>query len=263
MPAAAVAGRGQDGRHPGQRMRLRRRGVGGERGNGTTGWAGAFGNAFGGSLTSASVGATLRDEDSGYFAALYRNQADDTDVDANRGTNEGKDWTHNFLQTVGGRSLQYERALDNARFVAQSDIARNVTFTGQSLGGGLASAQSVSTGIAGMTFNAAGLNPVTIGSLGAGRMVSQPDLLRAYYVKGELLSTLQDDGPKVAEAPLAALGSPLAGMAAFATLSKLPQAGGQRIAMDAVTNPAIEEVHGVPDLHSQHPLQAWPWTCTA
>jgi LysM repeat protein len=184
----------------------------------------------------------LVDKDSGYFAALYRNEIDNTYVYANRGTDGGsegmKDWTHNFLQAVGAESSQYTRALDNAREVASSALAGAVTFTGHSLGGGLASAQAFATGIAGVTFNAAGLSPSTVGSIGAAQMTGNQGLVKAYYVKGELLSTLQDDGRLAGAALMTALGSPVAGLATYAALSNVPAAAGTRIAMDAVSNPS-------------------------
>lgn len=180
----------------------------------------------------------LVNQENGYFAALYHNQTDGSYVYANRGTDQLKDWTHNFLQAVGETSSQYEQALSNARRIARSAIAESVTFTGHSLGGGLASAQSFATGIAGVTFNAAGLNSNTVGATGAVRMSSNLGLVKAYYVNGELLSTLQDSGSTVAGATLTALGSPLAGLAAYATLSKVPQAAGSRIVMDAVMDPS-------------------------
>ncbi|WP_048438362.1 LysM peptidoglycan-binding domain-containing protein [Caenimonas sp. SL110] len=179
----------------------------------------------------------LVDPRTGYFAALYHNQNDGSYIYANRGTDERKDWSHNFLQIAVGQSRQYAQALDNADFILQSAIGNRVTFTGHSLGGGLAAAQAFNTGIRGVTFNAAGLNPQTLGVAGLQRMMSNPELVQAHYVRGELLNTLQLDGPALGSTLLGTLGSPMSGAAAYAWLSKLPRAAGMQLAMNAVEQP--------------------------
>ncbi|NVE01905.1 DUF2974 domain-containing protein, partial [Massilia sp. BJB1822] len=178
----------------------------------------------------------LIDKDQGYFGALYRNKNTETYVYANRGTDERIDWAHNFLQSVGKSSSQYERAIEIARRLKSSEIAAQLTFTGHSLGGGLASAQSIVTGIPGITFNAAGLNPATVAPYGPNLMTRAPSI-RAYYVQGELLSTMQDSGATVVSSTAAWLGSPLLGVGSYAALSRLPKATGLRVALDAVGDP--------------------------
>lgn len=178
----------------------------------------------------------LVDKEQGYFGVLYRNKNTESYVFANRGTDERIDWVHNFLQSVGKPSLQYERAIDIARRLQSSEIATKLTFTGHSLGGGLASAQSMVTGLSGITFNSAGLNPATVAPYGSNLMARARNI-RAYYVQGELLSTMQDSGATVVAGAATWVGSPLLGAGSYAALSKLPKAAGLRIALDAAGDP--------------------------
>ena len=122
---------------------------------------------------------------------------------ANRGSEGSGDWGTNLEQGIGLDSEQYEEAVALALAVYDA-VGGRVTFTGHSLGGGLASAQALATGAPAVTFNAAGLDPATI------RTVSSPGVterrIAAYYVDGEILSWLQDH-------PLVMY--PLVGIAAF------------------------------------------------
>ena len=74
-------------------------------------------------------------------------------------------------------------------------------FSGHSLGGGLAETASIATGKRAKTFNAAGVNPLTISSIifdeimetgVAPEVYNSDNLVDAFYVKGEVLSTFQD-----------------------------------------------------------------------
>jgi pimeloyl-ACP methyl ester carboxylesterase len=62
----------------------------------------------------------------------------------------------------------------------------NLRFVGHSLGGGLATAAALHTNRAAMTFNAAGVNPLTTDISAAAGLITN------YRVRGEALSTLQD-----------------------------------------------------------------------
>ncbi len=103
----------------------------------------------------------------GFYAKLYRN-ADGTYTLAYRGT--VPDVIHHPLDalgtigtdiqgTVDGATPQFNEAIAAAND-AQSQYG-NVTMTGHSLGGLLAGMGSLSTGQPGITFNAAGMNPLT------------------------------------------------------------------------------------------------------
>jgi hypothetical protein len=65
-----------------------------------------------------------------------------------------------------------------------------VIITGHSLGGGLASAASLVTGLHAVTFNASGVNERTVARYGVD-LSGADSLIRSYYVRGEVLSTVQ------------------------------------------------------------------------
>jgi hypothetical protein len=116
------------------------------------------------------------------------------------------DWAENIGQGLGWRIAQYQWAMDVARAVdaARLQVPGGATLTtaGHSLGGGLASAASVVTGRAGVTFNAAGLHENSL------RMYFENDpaelaealaryrdpngLVTAYTVDWDFLSNFQD-----------------------------------------------------------------------
>ena len=100
------------------------------------------------------------------------------------------DWANNFEQGTGimAEGWQYERAKREA-LLAREEARRlnyRLTFTGHSLGGGLATAAALHTNRPAVTFNAAGVNGWTTNLSNASRLITN------YRVKGEVLSTLQD-----------------------------------------------------------------------
>jgi Putative lipase essential for disintegration of autophagic bodies inside the vacuole len=97
-----------------------------------------------------------------------------------------EDWTNNFNQGRGAESAYYQRAVDIG-----SLLKGRVDISGHSLGGGLASAASMTSGKSGWTFNAAGLNSGTVEKYG-GSLVGSEDIINAYRVKGEILTRLQE-----------------------------------------------------------------------
>lgn len=155
-------------------------------------------------------------------------------VIAFKGTATRGDWDANVRQALGVNSDHYRRALAIGNRLAQTG-ARNVFFTGHSLGGGLASAAGLAAGRSTVTFNAAGLSDATIKQAnairsGAGR--AAPDI-RAYFVRGEVLSALQDGGDRrlgemIGRSVLGPLGEYLGGRV------DAPSAYGTRIGLDAV-----------------------------
>lgn len=113
-----------------------------------------------------------------------------------RGTQNGEDWLNNLQQGAGLSSESYSRALQIGRQLARSDA--NVTLTGHSLGGGLASAAAIACGREADTYNAAGLSQRTIveargiaGANGRGTAAVQ-----AYHVPGEALTMIQNGGDR-------------------------------------------------------------------
>lgn len=137
----------------------------------------------------------LHDGKSGFDASLYRD-AGGAVVVAYAGTDEGKDWRHNFRQGLGFQDAQYDQAIALAQQAKQA-FGSNVVLTGQSLGGGLAAAASMVSEVPAVTFNAAGVHDKTLERYGfdAGVLKQQAEqgLIRSYRVKNELLTHLQED----------------------------------------------------------------------
>lgn len=154
--------------------------------------------------------------------------ADAQYVVAFRGSSSGGDWTANAQQALGRPSDHYRRALYIGSRLAQTPSA-NVTITGHSLGGGLASAAAIASGRPATTFNAAGLSDATIRDARAihrNSGVATTDSVRAFYVRGDILSALQDGGDR-------AIGGLFGGLVG-AAVADAPEAYGNRIGMNAV-----------------------------
>ncbi|MBO9623379.1 MAG: DUF2974 domain-containing protein [Sphingomonas sp.] len=144
-----------------------------------------------------------------------------------RGSTDASDWKANAQQALGLPSDQYARALMVAKALGRHPEA-NVTITGHSLGGGLASAAALASGRDATTFNAAGLSDATIERAEAIRDTTDAPApeIAAFYVRGEILSAVQDGGDRVLGA---IFGGPLGGV-----LADAPEAYGDRTALDAV-----------------------------
>jgi len=70
----------------------------------------------------------------------------------------------------------------------------NKLYVGHSLGGGLASLAGITSGERTITFNSAGLSSGTLARYKVSRG-SADGLVSAYYLRGEILSGLQDHSP--------------------------------------------------------------------
>ena len=172
----------------------------------------------------------LTSSTSAFRARVYVKGANESAeyVVAFRGTTNASDWQANLRQGVGLSSDHYTRALIIGRALARNPDV-NVTITGHSLGGGLASAAAIASGRNASTFNAAGLSDATIGAAdrirtaaGIGRAAE----VQAFYVRGEVLSAIQDGGDRV-------IGAIFGGVRG-AILADAPEAYGTRIPLNAV-----------------------------
>ncbi|MFP5471637.1 MAG: RHS repeat-associated core domain-containing protein [Bacteroidia bacterium] len=161
------------------------------------------------SLSKKDFGIQLTDDKSGFNSAVYEKKVGDETkyVYVTQGSdfdNGGNDWSENYKQSMGQFSQQYKTSTDNAR--ALKDIlGDNLSFTGHSLGGGLASANALATGLDAVTFNAAGLHPNSKSSQMYGGL-NQKANIRAYVVNGEIVHKSQS----------------LIGLRAEGTIIKLP-----------------------------------------
>ncbi len=137
----------------------------------------------------------LKDKDgnpTGFRARMYIDKATGEKVVAFRGTTSADgDIMADVQQAVGMKNNYYTRAQNIASRIAVND-GDDVRFVGHSLGGGLASAASRISGNAATTFNAAGLNPLTI--LRGGSINLDGDI-EAYNVQGEVLTSVQQATP--------------------------------------------------------------------
>ena len=125
---------------------------------------------------------------SGGFSAWLSLGDDGQYVLAFAGTSPGSwaNWRANFRQAFGLGSTQYDQAISLAGKVRDA-TGGNVHFVGHSLGGGLAAAAAYATGGSATTFNAAGLHSMYRNGT--------PGAIRAHYIRGEILTTLQQWTP--------------------------------------------------------------------
>jgi RHS repeat-associated protein len=126
-------------------------------------------------------------------AGLYQDTDTGKYILAYKGTQDFEngglsDWINNFGQGLGFDMPQYKEAKILAIKVKDTLGVDNLIITGQSLGGGLASAAGVVTGARTFTFDASGLNPNTV----RGYAMDFSNIT-AYDIKGELLWYLQGD----------------------------------------------------------------------
>ena len=126
----------------------------------------------------------LKPTDSNFRAGVFRNDEGRTVV-AFKGTDftNLEDWKNNVSQDMRGKADYYTRAQDIAFSMQQSGA--EPSFTGHSLGGGLASAAARRTGANASTFNAAGLNPNTLVGRTPGGNIDR------VYVKGDIVTGIQ------------------------------------------------------------------------
>jgi len=143
--------------------------------------------------------ATFNDPVSGFQAAVYRNEIDGTYRLVFRGSepstilqNEGNDWTRaNLMQGLGYESQQYTQAVELSKQFSEAYGDAATGLAGHSLGGGLATAGSLASGIPANTFNASGLHEDTIARYGLDANQAG-DLINAYQVNHDLLTDLQE-----------------------------------------------------------------------
>ncbi len=128
--------------------------------------------------------ADVQDKSNGFRAIALRpvDPNDKRVIVAFAGSDEGRDWFDNVAQGAGFKPSQYRDAVNFAN--KWKGIAGNdVTLTGHSLGGGLASYASVKTGLKATAINSA---PLSIPNLGLDpRVIGR---VTQYYVPGEVLS---------------------------------------------------------------------------
>jgi hypothetical protein len=182
---------------------------------------------------------------SGYYAAVYKDEITGKLILANRGTEfgvagrTGADMRANAAQAAGLPSAQYEQADYVAQLLINSYGAGNIVATGHSLGGGMASAQGTSFGLQTYTFNSAGLHTNTVAAQGVtdSNFAQRSSHIHAYYIGGELVSTLQDEGRILLMAGLRFIPQTRTFATVVDALGIGPTAAGTRTEVQAATDP--------------------------
>lgn len=155
--------------------------------------------------TELGIDPALLTEEHGMQAEVYRTP-DGGYVVAYRGSDENLDWVTNARQGVGMDDPQYEQAMQLASAVHAAS-GGDVTFTGHSLGGGLAAAAAMATGQPAVTFDAAGVHGDTAdraaeirgdGSTGESVMAETGQgQIRTYSMETDILTNVQGATPLV------------------------------------------------------------------
>jgi len=208
----------------------------------------------------------LDDENSGFRAAVFRSTTggDPEYTVAYAGTDpEWGDIKADLAQGVGMQNEQYDRALMIGANMKEAVGAGGFRTTGHSLGGGLASATSATTGAQGATFNSAGLHPATTrrenGVSDETRAANERNV-DAYYNSRDPLNFAQDRrtgflaGIGAAASWLGNLiGGPIGGaiagggVALLGASGALPKAYGNRIEVPAESS-GLPTQHGIGDM---------------
>lgn len=128
----------------------------------------------------------------GFLGALYKGTYNDKTeyIYATAGTDftSLSDWQNKIQQITSGNSDQYSQSVGIAR--TESEAHPGVSFTGDSLGGGLASANALAVEGKAVTFNAAGLSNATKDNPRLG-LSGKSANITAYVVQGEAVSYYQ------------------------------------------------------------------------
>lgn len=139
--------------------------------------------------------ATFEDANTGFRAMLYQSRDAGEIVVVYRGvrrSNVIQDSQTCLAQGLGYGAGAYRQAIELGIAVVET-YGDRVSFTGHSMGGGLAAAASLVANRPAVTFNGAGVHPATLEEFGLDD-ATVDERLKAivnYYVPGEWLSTLQ------------------------------------------------------------------------
>ena len=132
-------------------------------------------------------------KDGSFSSTLFQNQVTGEYILAFRGTDNAGDWRDNFLQASGAATQQYRSAVALAKELDQVLPDGSLTFTGHSLGGGLATAAALSIDAPANVFNPAALHPDTAATLNLDYAAAQ-NLVKVTTVDGDLLTSIQQSG---------------------------------------------------------------------
>ena len=142
----------------------------------------------------------LRRPDSGFSSMLFQKQVDGILYYAycTVGTDEPVDWISNATQFLTGLAAQYTYSVQIAKQLDKRiGNTAALWFIGHSLGGGLASNNSLVTGRHAITFNAAGLNILRVNATlilnnwkDLFHPIARSKRVHAFVIQGEILNSL-------------------------------------------------------------------------
>ncbi|MEX0726126.1 MAG: hypothetical protein WD065_07645 [Planctomycetaceae bacterium] len=151
-----------------------------------------YNSSRGGAEADAGAGWSVEDTNiigsTGFKARVFVRGG--TRIVAFAGTDDGPDIITDVAQGFGFQTEQYDEAIRYAQFV-EANFGPIDRFVGHSLGGGLAALSAMVFSKPATTFNAAGVNPLSLSRHG-GNIGNAAGLIDAYRVQGEILSTAQD-----------------------------------------------------------------------
>ncbi len=131
----------------------------------------------------------------GFHAEVFRHQTTGDLVIAFRGTDSVVDVITDLQLQWGDSSTQIAMALDLSEALVAANPGINITTTGHSLGGTLATAAAIYLNTSGMVFNSATLHPLTADEHGIDYFAAN-SLVENYVVEGDAVTQFQaHEGP--------------------------------------------------------------------
>jgi hypothetical protein len=166
------------------------------------------------------------DPNTGFNSALYRVDHGNGNIEfvySTAGTKDFEDVINDVQQALGNVSAQYNPSVKNAGVLATwaANNGYTLSFTGHSLGGGLANANALATGLPAKIYNPAGLNDKTISNLN----LNYSSKVTAYIVQGEPVDYLNTKLNTPVRGTRNYIGSPQDTNSLYGTLSNLTIAG--------------------------------------
>jgi hypothetical protein len=147
----------------------------------------------------------LEDPESGFRASVYKDP-DGHLIVAFAGTDDAVDWVNDASGGLG-TTKQDLMAMNIARKLATGPEASNVTYTGHSLGGRLASVAAIASGAPAVTFNPAGVSDAAVSMALAKRdgsnvydaarhLAEAGQNVTVYKTEGDILNNVQEGSEK-------------------------------------------------------------------